>query len=352
MIESIRLTNFQSHRDTHLDFHPGVNVLIGPSDTGKTAIMRALRWVVFNRPLGDAFRSWWSVEQRDPTAVTLKLPGDVVVRRVRSESDNLYEINGEQFIAKEIPPEVSSALNIGEINVQGQMDNVFLLSQSPGEVARYLNRVIDLEQIDTALFNIAKRQRDERAELARWQGARGRLEEDLEAYDWLPEAEGELEQLEAFDRTLVHLKAAIVRGEGLLEDVQSEEHSLSRYRDVDDMDAELAELESAQRTIGEGRDKIDRLQPLLRNVKSYEHSLVRCNKVLAAEDELRELQEMEQGTLDLRRSAQRLEAQIEELRRTREERKEARDRVMRLTREFNDKMPEECPLCGSITSNR
>ncbi|MFR9297315.1 MAG: AAA family ATPase, partial [Aedoeadaptatus pacaensis] len=43
-IEKIILVNFQSHVYSELSLSRGVNVIVGPSDSGKTAIMRALRW--------------------------------------------------------------------------------------------------------------------------------------------------------------------------------------------------------------------------------------------------------------------------------------------------------------------
>ena len=62
MIQSLHIKNLQSHKDSHLDFCEGVNVIVGPSDSGKSAILRALRWIVKNRPQGDVLRSHWGGE--------------------------------------------------------------------------------------------------------------------------------------------------------------------------------------------------------------------------------------------------------------------------------------------------
>ena len=59
MLKSLKIRNFESHRNTQLNFHPGVNVIVGESDQGKTAILRALEWVLFNRPLGEDIKSNW-----------------------------------------------------------------------------------------------------------------------------------------------------------------------------------------------------------------------------------------------------------------------------------------------------
>ena len=57
MIKKLIIENYQSHKRTEIDFSDGVNAVIGRTDVGKSAIMRALIWVMRNRPLGDEMRS-------------------------------------------------------------------------------------------------------------------------------------------------------------------------------------------------------------------------------------------------------------------------------------------------------
>ncbi len=42
MIQSLRLQNFRSYKDTQLEFEPGVNVIFGPNASGKTSILEAI----------------------------------------------------------------------------------------------------------------------------------------------------------------------------------------------------------------------------------------------------------------------------------------------------------------------
>ena len=42
MLNSLKITNFQSHSNTEIDFDPRLTVLVGPSNNGKTAIIRAI----------------------------------------------------------------------------------------------------------------------------------------------------------------------------------------------------------------------------------------------------------------------------------------------------------------------
>ena len=63
MLKKLEITNFQSHPKSSLEFVPGINVIFGTSRNGKTAIRRALEWVVTNRPSGGRFFSNFAGEK-------------------------------------------------------------------------------------------------------------------------------------------------------------------------------------------------------------------------------------------------------------------------------------------------
>ena len=54
-LKQITLKNFQSHKDSTIQLDRGLNAIIGPSDSGKSAIIRAIKWVLYNEPSGDFF---------------------------------------------------------------------------------------------------------------------------------------------------------------------------------------------------------------------------------------------------------------------------------------------------------
>ncbi|MEO1296935.1 MAG: SMC family ATPase, partial [Cyanobacteria bacterium J06636_16] len=47
-ILSVTLKNFKTHRDKHFTFSPGTNAICGENGAGKTSILEAIAWTLFN----------------------------------------------------------------------------------------------------------------------------------------------------------------------------------------------------------------------------------------------------------------------------------------------------------------
>ncbi len=175
MLKNIHIRNYQSHRDTTLEFHKGTNIIVGPSDSGKSAILRALNWIINNKPAGDAFRSHWG----GPTSASIKTSESSICRY--RDKENSYEINGKVLkgFGQNVPEEISKAINIQETNTQRQMDSPYLLSETAGEIARQLNQIVDLEVIDTSVANVIKWSRQKLTEIQSQEELIQDLEDDL-----------------------------------------------------------------------------------------------------------------------------------------------------------------------------
>ena len=65
MITKISIKNIQSHKNSTLELSPGINAIVGSSNNGKSAILRAFYWARYNRPLGtDNLLSHWAVDKK------------------------------------------------------------------------------------------------------------------------------------------------------------------------------------------------------------------------------------------------------------------------------------------------
>lgn len=155
MIKEVRIKCFQSHEDTVLVFGSGINIIVGEgNDIGKTALFRAIRWPIDNRPLGDGFVSNF---QDGPASVEL-ITDDAHVKRIKGPKENRYILTSGEFVEEEFkafgtnPPEpVKDALNFLDVNIQKQLSLPFLVLDSPGQVAQHIRDIANLDDIDKVI---------------------------------------------------------------------------------------------------------------------------------------------------------------------------------------------------------
>ena len=160
MITKIELKNFQAHKHLIIEPSKGVTTIIGPSDSGKSAIMRAIKWVCLNQPAGNAFMR----HGKKSVSVSLTING-TVVKRLYNNGTNAYELNGKRYAAfgRNVPEPVAQFLRMSDVNFQGQHDAPFWFSQTAGAVSRELNQIVNLELVDSTLSNLSSMLRTSRA---------------------------------------------------------------------------------------------------------------------------------------------------------------------------------------------
>lgn len=197
MIHSIKIQNIQSHKDTQLEFNPGINAIVGSSNNGKSAILRALYWVVYNRPLGtDNLLSHWAFDKKgnqlEPMMVSVENDNGVVTRR-RTKTENQYIVNDEELnvVKTDVPVQVEKLLCLTDTNIQRQQDAPFLLSLTSGQVAQYFNKTVRLDIIDKVLSNAESKRRKTNQEISQAEELLEEYTAKSEKYNWL----GEIEKL-------------------------------------------------------------------------------------------------------------------------------------------------------------
>lgn len=279
MIKSLLVRDFQSHQNSELEFVPGVNIVCGLSQSGKTALLRALNWVLNNRPLGDGFiRS--GTKEVSVAVVVRRNKKDLGILRVKGEKDSNYTIVNvsrkkddptEDLIFRafgsDVPKEVKDIFNLSDINIQDQLSPYFLVLDSPGQVALYIRQVSNLEKIDKIISIISGKVRTTsqdmervKTDLAVTDVELKELQEiDLESFKrWLDEVEDLLQ-----DEAKVGGDIRIL-GENL-RDLEEVQDRLSQLNQVDfvylsNILSECKDLESDYST---RRDEFNRLSSLL-----------------------------------------------------------------------------------------
>lgn len=164
MINSIHIKNFQKHKDLKLEFTDGINVITGESDAGKSAVIRALRWVLENRPSGNKFKTKGTAPS---TSVNVDLViNDEEITRTKSTSKNEYFFQGETFKAmgSDVPEPIISFTNVSSLNIQRQLDDHFLFQYPDSKVSKMINDVSGMEEVVLALEETNRRVRKSKSE--------------------------------------------------------------------------------------------------------------------------------------------------------------------------------------------
>ncbi len=161
MIDSLQIRNFQAHGRLKIQFAPGVTAIVGPTNCGKSAVMRALIWIVRNKPTGTAFMKHGETSAR--ARITL---GELKVARIREKSENCYLLGDESLRAMgaDVPGAVISALRIADASIQQQHDSPYMLGLSPRALAEEINRITGCDEVDAVMDAARQVLKDAKAE--------------------------------------------------------------------------------------------------------------------------------------------------------------------------------------------
>lgn len=273
-ITSLELENFQCHARTLLTFSPGLNVIVGPSDQGKTAIIRALRWVLYNEPRGSDFVRVGAEHCR----VTVTFDDGTRITREKGPRTNRYVIekDGERREFNAVTPEVEREVRVAhgmmplvldedreiKLHLGGQLEAPFLLEE-PGTLrAKALSQIVGVHIIDAAIRDVladegraAREEADLGRDISSW-------EEKLAQYHDLPAQE-----------------EALTRAEALLARARVERERADR----------LLELKKSWQRAREDGERLKRLLGLLDALPRAEDMAVRAEVLLGRYARLREL---------------------------------------------------------------
>lgn len=168
-IEEVKIKNFQSHKDTVVKFRDGLNAIVGESDCGKTVIVRAIIWCLYNSPKGTEFIRTGAKE----TSVRVTFNDGTYIERTRTLKNSgkyaVCDINGEikefEGFGNDIPLEVMNEhqmpyINISKdvtanINISEQLEAPFLLCESPSVKANAVGKITKTDTVDMAIKEIS-----------------------------------------------------------------------------------------------------------------------------------------------------------------------------------------------------
>ena len=117
MIKNIRLENFMAHQATSIDLSPGVTVITGPNNIGKSAIVEAIRYLVYNPAPKNVIR-----HGAKQALVRLELDSGEIITWQRQDKNASYTIQQpgqepEEYhkFGRDVPGDVRALLRLEKV---------------------------------------------------------------------------------------------------------------------------------------------------------------------------------------------------------------------------------------------
>ena len=291
-LKRITIENFQSHKKTVIEPAPlgGLTVIVGPSDVGKSAIFRALRWLFYNQPQGIDFIRTGATFAR----VTIEYESGHKVIRERTVSTNRYKIvypdreGPEVFegFGNSVPLEIQEVtgvrpVRIGDenflLNLSEQLDGPFLGTKQISSPARakVLGKLAGTEEIDLAGQEVGtdlyRRNQDEK----RLKSEIAKLEEDVKQFDYLPALKEKVEQLQKVLDTIKTAQERKTKLENLRFSLETVNQNISQCN----------QIVKRWQNLGEAEKAVTQLEQLIerkRTVQAYQRNLLTAEQGIQA----------------------------------------------------------------------
>lgn len=251
-ITEIRLENFQNHSDTTIHLTEGLNLLIGSSDAGKSAVLRALNFVFYNQPRGTRFIQ----KHKEEAIVTLKWSDGSYCQRIKGESRNVivYQKSDQESPTmldkpnKDLPKEFMEFLGNphydklnGGLVYAAQKEKLFLVGLTDTELPRAISELTGIADIERAAKTLASRNKANDKEVKKLTAKAVEIKDELIN---LPDTDKALKRAEICESLVKQI-------ESIDDQIESIESILEAYSNLSILGVQAQKsLEQAKKVVG------------------------------------------------------------------------------------------------------
>lgn len=342
-IEKIVLENFQSHQYSEYELQKGLNVFIGKSSSGKSAIQRALAWVYEN-------------DGRDPrrfikngetfTKVSLFLSNGFVISRFvekKKSGKNGYEVfdprNGETsyYNTKSLPLiqeylgfnylELDEKRNI-PLNFQKQGMSWFFIGDgfTNTDRAKIIGAVYQTHFVDAVIKDFESEVKKQTIRLKDKKKEIQELEEKMEQFHHLPqlaqtiqEVEDHLNQLQEQQQRLDRIKSLVLQQEQLEKQIKENERIVTSLSSIPLVEQRYQEVFHQMARYEKTKQLAEQLIDAESRIRENQRTLATLNQLESAESKFLHLQQTLQQYHELAEKVERARALEQELTKTQQQ---------------------------------
>lgn len=356
----IKISNYQRLIDIELNLKPGINLISGNSNNGKSSTIRAIRDFIFNKISNDKIR-------HGEKELSIAIDN---AEATRTSKGTVYNIAGEKFekVGKTILPEIVDKFNITELKINGvaikpnfsfQMDKPFLFDKTPGQRNdliigtkndKYLKTLKNIKSEQQELSKVTKKVLEEVIDTLTKKNLE--TEKQIKKLEGVEELEQQIlkyqEEKQILDKYF-KLTECLVKTKELNSKLDTLNKNLNSFKDIDEKIQNLKEqanklagLNNLVEKYKESSSKFKRykikMEELEKNIsiaKNIEESINNVKSSKEKYDKLYQLyNDARRNHLTAKNHKENLESIISDLNKTQKEFSEFKEEI------------KVCPLCG------
>jgi exonuclease SbcC len=255
-ILAVTLKNFKSHSDRHFSFQPGTNAICGENGAGKTSILEAIAWVLFNHrgvyKNEDFIRNGAGSAQATISFISDRDGRTYEVQRCTSKGYTIFDPQlgvrlDYKHIEDEVMPWLRQQLGVAPgtdlarlfANTIGVPQGTFTADflQSPDKRKQIFDSILKVEEYRQAYLELLPLEKYGRAEVETLEATIAQYEEDLQGWQVLQTRQQILSQ------EITENEATLQQLQGTLVSLQAEKNQLTvQAQQLQQLTARLQQL--------------------------------------------------------------------------------------------------------------
>lgn len=267
-IKQVKLINFQDHKETTVDFTEGVNLIVGSSDAGKSAILRAVNFVFQNDLRGNSFIRVGTTE----CSVTIVFSDGIEITRVKGTDVNNYILKDENEelhvfskVASTVPEQIQKYLGNPPLDDKkrpiayaDQMANLFLVDLNSSDLPRTLSELTGIQHLQTAAETLGKNARSYDRSIKERNDKIKKLNDDLVQYQYVDK---DYESISTIQSELNNLS-------NTLENINKARSFIKINNEISSEAKKINNLSSKYKSLADIKPQIENLSNLLTSIKT------------------------------------------------------------------------------------
>jgi len=264
----LKVKGFGQHIEKVIKFTPGLNVLVGESEVGKTMLIRALYLLIENSPRGGEklYQSWFT---DNPLSIQLKDDQGNAIKRKK----NKYYLNGGdplKAFGTGVPEPIRELFNFKEINWQKQLHPHYLLFSTGGSAGKILNNATGMAVQELLVNEIKSNLSDSKSEIKRLKKNNDEYQQTLERLKNVTRFRMKAEAIINMKQDAIEIGKKSDRLENILIQLEEINEIKNSYRKVEKHMETLNQILEDYKEVDVYKAMINKLIGILNKVNSIE----------------------------------------------------------------------------------